>query len=82
MDSTLRRSAMPSLPVRRLLLVAVVVLLLAAVAIVAGSRRTQVPPPFGVAANGSIASWSAGDLFLSDANGRNTRPLVSGAHGR
>src|SRR3954447_20019167 len=53
-------------------------LLVAVLALAVGSRR-PVPPPFGLAANGVITSWTAGDVFVSNADGSGLHPLIAGA---
>lgn len=63
----------------RWIALAAVILILAAVAAVAlvGSRH-RVPPPFGLAGNGSIAYTSGGDLFVRDSASSAPRLLVGG----
>jgi hypothetical protein len=79
MDLTVRTRALVPPNLGRLVIVAVLIATLAAVAVwFAGSRVHRVPPPFGPAANGTITSWSNGDIFISDADGSHLRPLVSG----
>ena len=79
MDLALRAGATAPVRLGRLLIVAAVILALIAIAVAAaGSRGPRVPAPFGLAANGSISSWSNGDIFVSDADGGNLRPLIAG----
>jgi hypothetical protein len=68
---------------RRLALVSmlllVLALLLAAIAIVVGARRTALPPPFGLAGNGLVASSAGGDILVVDPRTGAARTIVSGA---
>lgn len=73
---TLRRVAFPrALPI--LALIALLVLALAAAVLIAGGRRT-VPPPFGQAGTGLIATDADGAIVLVGADGANRVSLAAG----
>ena len=73
----LGRTAAPSRSWRPVLVFLLAALLLAATAIVVGSRP-KLPPPFGVAANGSLVYAAAGDLFVQHPTSGDRRLLVGG----
>jgi Tol biopolymer transport system component len=76
MDLTMRR--VPAVPVAwRALAVALLILALLAAAIYVGSQR-KVPPPFGLAGNGSIIATVDGDLVVRDTADGTSRLLVGG----
>lgn len=56
----------------------VIVALLAAAAFVYIGSRSRVPPPFGVARNGSIAYAAAGDIFTGDPLSGTVTRVVAG----
>jgi hypothetical protein len=63
----------------RLLLVGLLILLVAGLAILAvGSQQRRLPPPFGPAANGSLAVSHDGDVYAFDAATSKERLLVGG----
>jgi Tol biopolymer transport system component len=79
-DLTLR--PIPFLTGRTARLAFVVMLLLAAAAtmyLLAGVARTRVPPPFGLAQNGLVASSRSGDVYVTNADGTGQRLLIGGA---
>jgi len=60
------------------LVAALVIALLGLLIFAIGSRQQRLPPPFGLARNGVLASSADGDIYRIDpANGQQT-PLVSG----
>jgi Tol biopolymer transport system component len=71
-----QRTGMPRLW-RTLGALAVILLMLAAVLFAAGSQR-RLPAPFGLAANGSIAYASDGDIFVRSTEGGTDRLIVGG----
>lgn len=76
METTLRLAPAPRVA-WLLIVLALIVAVVGAIAL-AGSQR-RVPAPFGPAVNGLILSESvAGDIYVSDADGTDTRPLISG----
>lgn len=76
MDLTMRR--VPVVPVAwRALAVALLILALAAAAIYVGSQR-RVPPPFGLARNGTIVSSIHGDLYVRNMATGESRLLLGG----
>jgi hypothetical protein len=79
-DLTFPRRRLPVLPSLRLLVAVGLVAMLAALAILAaGSQPRRLPAPFGPAANGSILSEGGdGDIYVSAANGSDTRPIIAG----
>jgi dipeptidyl aminopeptidase/acylaminoacyl peptidase len=78
LDTTFARR-MPSMrPAWFLAIVLAVLVAIVAIAVV-GSRAKPVPAPFGLAANGQIAFFSVdGDIVVSEADGTNVHPLVTG----
>jgi Tol biopolymer transport system component len=77
MDLPATRTNLPRVPVLGIVAAAILVILVfAALVLVAGSQR-HVPPPFGPARNGVIGFGINGDLLLADADGSNTRTIVS-----
>jgi Tol biopolymer transport system component len=71
-----QRSGMPRLW-RTMGALALILLLLAAVLFAVGSQR-RLPAPFGLAANGSIASAVGGDIFVRSTEGGTDRLIVGG----
>src|SRR5262245_14866578 len=76
MQLALRAPAVPR-AVPLLLLVAALLIAAALAVVVVGAPR-QLPPPFGPAANGLIASDSNEQLFVDNADGTNPRSLAPG----
>lgn len=64
------------IPVATILIVALVATALVVAALVAGSRP-RLPAPFGIAGNGGIAYASGGEIFVTDPDGTNPRPLAA-----
>jgi hypothetical protein len=76
METTLRLAPAPRVA-WLLIVLALIVAVVGAIAL-AGSQR-RVPAPFGPAVNGVILSeTAAGDIYISAADGSDTRPLISG----
>jgi dipeptidyl aminopeptidase/acylaminoacyl peptidase len=63
---------------KALLVAAILVALIGIALFAVGSRIQRVPPPFGLAANGQITYSANGDIFVSDADGKNAKSVVSG----
>src|ERR1044072_7228242 len=63
---------------KALLVAAMLVALIGIALFAVGSRIQRVPPPFGLAANGQITYSANGDIFVSDADGKNAKTVVSG----
>ena len=79
MDLAVRtRTLVPPRIGRALVVAAVLVALLAASLYLLGAGARRVPPPFGLARNGEILSWSNGDILVADPDGSHLRPLVAG----
>jgi hypothetical protein len=79
MDTAIARSSgLSRVPVRPLVILILVLLLAIAAAIVWVGSQRHVPPPFGPAANGSIAYGHAGDIWIRDALDGGERPLIAG----
>lgn len=74
---TLRRFDTPRF-VPYLVVLGLLLVLAIAVAILVGSQR-RLPPPFGLAATGSVVYDAGGDLYLASVNGGNVNPLTSTA---
>ncbi|HEX7346904.1 MAG TPA: hypothetical protein VF253_08940, partial [Candidatus Limnocylindrales bacterium] len=67
------------LPMRQLGVLALIAILLAAALVVyVGSQQVKLPPPFGVARNGSIAYSMDGDIFVGDRAGNSPQAVTSG----
>ena len=67
------------LPMRQLGVLALIAILLAALlAVYIGSQRAQLPPPFGVAANGVVAYSTSGDIYVADTTSGVARAIVTG----
>ena len=67
------------LPLRQLGVLALIAILLAAVlAAYIGSRRTELPPPFGVARSGLVAYDDGGDIKVGDPITGESRAIVTG----
>jgi Tol biopolymer transport system component len=62
----------------RLLLVAALVLLVLAIAILAAGSQQRLPPPFGLARNGDLATSRDGDIYLIDRTTQQSRLLSIG----
>ena len=76
METTLRLAPAPRVA-WLLIVLALIVAVVGAIAFVGGQRR--VPAPFGPAVNGVILSEGGdGDIYISAADGTDTRPLISG----
>lgn len=63
----------------RLILVGLLILVLTVGGVVVGSRLLQerpLPPPFGLAGNGLLASYSDGEIILMEPDGSNVQRLV------
>jgi Tol biopolymer transport system component len=67
----------PTVPWRTIAVAMVLVALVAAALFVVGSQR-RVPPPFGLARNGSLVFDAGGDIYVRDAVDGTSRPLVTG----
>jgi hypothetical protein len=79
-DIASRAGLAPGVPWRAVALALVVIGLLVAAALVAASHQTKLPPPFGVARNGSIA-YSYGDIYTVDpATGASTAIITGPAN--
>ncbi len=65
-------------PIGTIVLVALLTLLAIAAALAWVGSQRHVPPPFGPAANGSIAYGHAGDIWVRDALDGGERVLISG----
>ncbi|MCJ7710515.1 MAG: hypothetical protein MUQ32_06735 [Chloroflexi bacterium] len=79
MDTAVPRSSLARrLPVQSLVLLIILALIaVAATAVWVGSQR-RVPPPFGPAANGSIAYTANGDIYVREALDAQPRLLLGG----
>jgi Tol biopolymer transport system component len=75
MQLALRAPTMPRL-VPLLLLVAALLIAAALAVVLVGAPR-RLPPPFGPAANGLIAYDTNAEIFVANADGTNSRSLVS-----
>ena len=76
MQLTLRRAAVPrAIPI--LLLALLLVVALVGAALLVGGRHA-VPPPFGLARTGLIATDANGDVVLVDAGGARRTPIATG----
>ena len=73
MQLTMRRAVRPRLPLAFVAAVLLTLALLATALFVGGQRR--VAPPFGPAANGSIAYIVDGTLYMANVDGSNARPV-------
>jgi dipeptidyl aminopeptidase/acylaminoacyl peptidase len=78
MDTTLR-PVMPNVRPAPVLVVGAIILALVGLIVVAVGSRPRVPEPFGAAANGSIAYWLGGDIYIAEADGTDGRPIVTGS---
>jgi dipeptidyl aminopeptidase/acylaminoacyl peptidase len=79
MDLAVRtRTIVPPRLGRVLVVAAVLIALVVASLYLLGAGSRRLPPPFGLAANGAIVSWSNGDIFVTDSDGNHLRPLVGG----
>jgi Tol biopolymer transport system component len=78
MDLTMATRRVPVTPPRRLILALALLALAALLAVAIAGSRAHVPPPFGLAANGSILLSKDGDIYAADAGGGNVRLLVGG----
>src|SRR4029079_10533084 len=56
----------------------IIALLLGALVAFVGTRRSELPPPFGIARNGSIAWASDGDIYTGDPIAGKSRAIVVG----
>jgi Tol biopolymer transport system component len=74
---TSRVAAAPRIPWRILVVAALLLALAASALLIVGSRRPM-PPPFGPAANGSIAYSENGDIYVADPVSGVATPLVAG----
>jgi Tol biopolymer transport system component len=72
-----RPAFFPTVPWRTIAVAMVLVALVAAALFVVGSQR-RVPPPFGLARNGSLVFDAGGDIYVRDAVDGTSRPLVTG----
>jgi Tol biopolymer transport system component len=72
-----RPAFFPTVPWRTIAVAVVLVALVAAALVVVGSQR-RVPPPFGLARNGSLVFDASGDIYVRDAVEGTSRPLVTG----
>jgi dipeptidyl aminopeptidase/acylaminoacyl peptidase len=77
MDTTLR-PVMPNARLAPMLVAGAIILALVGLMVVAVGSRPRVPEPFGTAANGSIAYWLGGDIYIADSDGTGGRPIVTG----
>jgi Tol biopolymer transport system component len=78
MDLTTHRSTFAPPRIGRALILAVlIVALVVGTILVAGTRR-QAPHPFGIARNGAVLSWQAGDIYIADSEQGASRPLITG----
>jgi len=71
----------PTLRLAAILALTLVLILAAAGAVVAGASLLPgqpLPPPFGPARNGSLMYAKGGDIYLADADGTNSRAIITG----
>jgi WD40-like Beta Propeller Repeat len=79
---TSRVAVPPGVPWRTIAVAAILVLALVASAVLfAGSQRRQLPPPFGLAANGALVYSSGGDLMIADTPTSAPHALLGGDAG-
>ena len=79
-DIASRPEFVPRVPWRTVGVAFVIIALLTVAAVVyVGSQQNKVPPPFGVARNGSIALPIDGDIYTGDPIAGTSRALVTGA---
>lgn len=79
MDLTTRATLVAPARLGRVALAVLVILAIVGLAIVAaGSRQPRVPAPFGLARNGAVMDWGAGDIYLADSTTQAPRPIVTG----
>jgi hypothetical protein len=72
------RTFVPRLPLRTVGVAIALIALLVATLVYVGSRQTRLPPPFGVARNGSIAYAANGDIYTADPVNGSERVIVAG----
>ena len=63
------RPVVGPLPWRPVVALLALLLALAALAVVYVGSRPRLPEPFGLAANGALAFWRDGDIWLADPDG-------------
>jgi dipeptidyl aminopeptidase/acylaminoacyl peptidase len=71
----------PTLRLASILALTLALILAAAGVVVAGASllpSQPLPPPFGPARNGSLVYAKIGDIYLADADGSNSRPIITG----
>jgi hypothetical protein len=67
-----------AIPRTALILVTLGILALILTAVAIGAQPSRLPPPFGVARNGSIAYSVNGDIYLAGADGSNPHAIITG----
>jgi Tol biopolymer transport system component len=78
MDVVARRLPIPAVPWRLIVVTLLILILAAAALLVAVGSPQRVPPPFGPAGNGFLASSTGGDIVVRDALTGATRVLIGG----
>lgn len=78
MDVVARRLPIPAVPWRLIVVTLLILILAAAALLVAVGSQQRVPPPFGPAGNGFLASSTGGDIVVRDALTGASRVLIGG----
>lgn len=78
MTALTRSTPLSAMPWRPIGVVLLLILALAAGAVLIGSRPQRLPPPFGPAANGTLAFSVGGDIYVRDTATGTSRLIVGG----